>query len=60
MSAPVTLPLLLTPLTRSHSMRLILGHTVAETSAALAAQRFLTNLYAQGKTLGRAQCMWWD
>jgi hypothetical protein len=41
-------------------MRMILGHTVAETSTALAAQRFLTNPYARGKTLGRAPCMWWD
>jgi hypothetical protein len=40
-------------------MRRIRGHTVAETSAALAAKRFLTNPYAQGKALGRVPCMWW-
>jgi len=41
-------------------MLLILGHTVAATSAALAAQWSLTNPYSQGETLGREQCMWWD
>jgi hypothetical protein len=40
-------------------MQLILGYTVAETSAALAAKRFWTNPYAQGKALGRVPCMWW-
>ena len=41
-------------------MRLIPGDTVAETSAAIAAEWRLTNSYSQGKTLGREQCMWWD
>jgi len=41
-------------------MRLIPGKPVAETSAALAAEWRLINLYSQGKTLGREQCTWWD
>jgi len=38
-------------------MRPIPGKTVAETSAALAAEWCTTNPYSQGETLGREQCM---
>ena len=50
----------LTRLPRRHRMRLTCGDTVAEPSAAIEAEWRLTNLYSQGKTLGREQCTWWD